>query len=204
VETSPGFDAPARFPSNGWLKRHPLRSAGSLGMVPPLPRSSGRLRLPAARLAALGCLRLAIPSSCPLFVPTSPGPGLGIILELVSRVSGRPLRRRWPGLSGSRATLVSLRPVLGPRSDRRTPSPCGAAAWPPLVSTTVAPTIEDFGARSHGIGTRCLRFAVEVARHHARLASGCWLGSAGRDSFTRRVAMKGFRVRVSSSFLELA
>ena len=32
--------------------------------------------------------------------------------------------------------------------------------------------------------------------HHARLASGCWPSSAGRDSFTRRVPMKGFRVRV--------
>jgi hypothetical protein len=89
---------------------------------------------------------------------------------------------------------------VGPRA----PSHYGASARPPLVSTTVAPASEDFGARSHGIGTRCLRFAVEVTRHRARLASGCWLGSAGRDSFTRRVATKGFRVRVSSSFLELA
>ena len=39
--------------------------------------------------------------------------------------------------------------------------------------------------------------------HHARLVSGCWPSSAGRDSLTRRVAIKGFCVRVTSSFLEL-
>src|ERR1035441_528397 len=62
---------------------------------------------------------------------------------------------------------------------------------------------EYFEAQSHGIRTRCLRFAVKVSFPHARLASGCWPSSAGRDSLTRRVAMKGFRVRVSFSFLEL-
>jgi hypothetical protein len=186
------------------MRRWPLPSPGSLGSVPLARRYSGTLRLPAAHLAALRCLRWAIPPFRPLFVPTSPGPELGIILELVSRVSNRQLRRKRPGLSGSRATLMSLRPVLGPRSDRDAPSHCDASARPPLVSTTVAPASKDLGARSHGIGTRCLRFAVEVARHRARLTSGCWLSSAGRDSFTRRVAMKGFRVRVSSSFLELA
>ena len=74
---------------------------------------------------------------------------------------------------------------------------------PRLCQQRWLPQAEDFGARSHGIGTRCLRFAVEVSFPHARLASGCWPSSAGRDSLTRRVAMKGFRVRVSSSFLEL-
>src|SRR6516165_8982758 len=103
------------FPSNGRLKRRPLRSAGSFGRVPLLPHYYGALRLPAARLAALRCLGLAIPSLCPLFVPTSSGPELGISLELVSRVSHRHSRRERQGLSGSRATLVSLRPVLGPR-----------------------------------------------------------------------------------------
>ena len=29
-------------------------------------------------------------------------------------------------------------------------------------------------------GTRCLRFAAPVTRHHARLASSCWSGSTGR------------------------
>ena len=73
VDTSTGSDAPAMFPSNGHLKRHPLHSAGSFGRVPPPQRYYGTLRLPVAHLAALRCLRLAIPSFRPLFVPTSLG-----------------------------------------------------------------------------------------------------------------------------------
>ena len=50
VSTVKGFDAPAMFPSNGVMTWRPLLSTGSLGMVPPLPRYYGTLRLPAARL----------------------------------------------------------------------------------------------------------------------------------------------------------
>jgi len=39
----------------------------------------------------------------------------------------------------------------------------------------------DFGARSHSVWSGWLRFAGEVTRHHARLASGGWPGSTGRD-----------------------
>ena len=59
------------------MRRHPLPSTGSLGLVPPLPRYYEVLRLPAAHFAALRCLRLAIPSLRPLFVP--PGPGRGAV-----------------------------------------------------------------------------------------------------------------------------
>ena len=45
-----GFDAPAMFPSNGVMTWRPLLSTGSLGMVPPLPRYYGTLRLPAVHL----------------------------------------------------------------------------------------------------------------------------------------------------------
>ena len=74
---------------------------------------------------------------------------------------------------------------------------------PRLCQQRWLPRAEDFGARSHGIGTRCLRFAMEVARHHARLASGCWPSFAGRDSLTRGVAMKGFRVQSLPPFSSL-
>src|SRR5271157_1743617 len=63
VDTSTGSDAPAMFPANGQLKRRPLHSAGSFGRVPPPQRYYGTLRLPAAHLAALRFLRLAIPVS---------------------------------------------------------------------------------------------------------------------------------------------
>src|SRR5208337_4590128 len=53
VGTVKGFDAPAMFPSNGVMTWRPLFSTGSLGMVPPLPRYYGTLRLPAVLLDAL-------------------------------------------------------------------------------------------------------------------------------------------------------
>ena len=59
------------------MRRHPLPSTGSLGLVPPLQRYYKVLRLPAAHFAALCFLRLAIPSLRPLFVP--PGPGRGAV-----------------------------------------------------------------------------------------------------------------------------
>ena len=59
------------------MRRHPLPSTGSLGLVPPLQRYYKVLRLPAAHFAALRFLRLAIPSLRPLFVP--PGPGRGAV-----------------------------------------------------------------------------------------------------------------------------
>src|SRR5208337_3390608 len=45
-----GFDAPAMFPCHGVMTWRPLRSTGSLGMVPPLQRSYGTLRRPAVHL----------------------------------------------------------------------------------------------------------------------------------------------------------
>ena len=59
------------------MRRHPLPSTGSLGLVPPLQRYYEVLRLPAAHFAALRFLRWAIPSLRPLFVP--PGPGRGAV-----------------------------------------------------------------------------------------------------------------------------
>ena len=60
--------------------------------------------------------------------------------------------------------------------------------------------VDDLGAQSHGIWPSCLRLAVEVARHHARLASGLWSHSTGGIR-TRRVPMKGFRLSRRPPFL---
>src|SRR5439155_8766780 len=67
----------------------PFSPRGPGGPVPPLQRYYGTLRLPAALLAALRCLRLAIPSCRPSFVPVGLGRGPRINRELVSRVSSR-------------------------------------------------------------------------------------------------------------------
>jgi hypothetical protein len=40
----------------------------------------------------------------------------------------------------------------------------------------------DFGTQCHGFNTRCLRFTKHVTVPNARLASGWWLASTGRES----------------------
>src|SRR5262245_8950233 len=56
----------------------------------------------------------------------------------------------------------------------------GEQARPPLARTAGAPTRRpNFGAEWAGSGTRCLRFARQVALEDARLASGCWPDSTG-------------------------
>src|SRR3974390_2732297 len=102
----------------------------------------------------------------PRFVPCSSPPArdgkLGISLELVA---GTPAGNHD---GNGRVSQVPERPscpyalFLDP-GGTETPGHCGVSTWPPLVSTTEAPAIKYFEARSHGIGTRCLRFAVEVS-----------------------------------------
>jgi len=86
------------------------------------------------------------------------------------------------------------------------PAPC---SWTPARPTYQALTVVrhgpthiqprglstrgNFGARSHGIGTGCLRFAVRLTPPHARLASGCPARLYQTGLVTRRVPTKGFR-----------
>jgi hypothetical protein len=85
-------------------------------MVPRVHRYYETLRLPSVPLAALRCLRLAIPPLRPVCSQRpDAGPWAG---ELLCRFPSRACQWRRTGLSGSRAPLVSLRPVLGPRWDR--------------------------------------------------------------------------------------
>jgi hypothetical protein len=98
------------------MRRCLLPSPGSLRSVPPVQRYYETLRLPSVPLAALRCLRLAIPPLRPVRSQRpDAGPWTG---ELVFRFPSRICQWRRTGLSGSRASLVSLRPVLGPRWDR--------------------------------------------------------------------------------------
>ena len=86
------------------------------------------------------------------------------------------------------------------------PAPCSSTpARPTYQVTTVGrrgpthilprrlSTSRNFGAPSHGIGTRCLRFAVRLTPPHARLASGCPARLYQAGLITRRVPKKGFR-----------
>ncbi len=180
VDTYTGFWAPDRFPSNGSLKRRPLPSAGCLGPVPPLPRSSEALRPPAVRLAVLRCLRLAIP---PLRLvraerPSPHGPGLrGVAVPVPEPELSVETTGSLRFLGHPCVPMPCPWTPLGPR----TPGPCGVSTWPPLVSTTKAPAKRRFrGSITRPWDWRStLRLAV--TRHDARLASGCLaqLGRAG-------------------------
>src|SRR5271157_4678072 len=64
------------------------------------------------------------------------------------------------------------------------------------------PTVASFGAQSHGFWSRCLRLEVEVTRHRARLASGCW-SHLCRTGFDPQGFYERFLNRDSSSFPEL-
>ena len=51
---------------------------------------------------------------------------------------------------------------------------------PQLQKRQLPPRMSYFGAQSHGLPARCLRFALVVTDAHARLASGWWPTLAGR------------------------
>ena len=189
------------LPSNGLVTRRPLPSAGSLGMVPRPRRYYEALRLPSARLAALRCLRSAIP---PLRLVCSRRPGAG---------------PRAPGswCSGSRAGDVSG----GGRGSQVPGDPSCASAlffdpggigrarpWRRADAVPANDKSEDSRDDLSRLNRTAWALAVYASQgglplRRARLASGCWPSSAGWDSFTHRVPMKGFRVRGSSSFPKL-
>ena len=56
------------------------------------------------------------------------------------------------------------------------------SAWPLQGETQRRSHGKTFEAQSHRFRTRCLRFAVIVTDHHARLASGRWSNPTRRDS----------------------
>jgi hypothetical protein len=58
----------------------------------------------------------------------------------------------------------------------------------------------NFGAQSHSVRSRCLRFAVTVARPHARLASRLLARLCRTGLVTRRVSTKGFTFCDDSPF----
>ena len=156
-----GFDAPAMFPSNGLMTRRPLPSAGSLGMVPPPPRYYETLRLPAARPAALRCLRLAVSRSHPRFAPVAAGcaghgPGVGHPVPPAGTCRGDDRVSQVPGEPSCPC------PVLRPRRDRVRQAIAAPRRGLRSVNNDGSRDMNHFGAQSHGSLTRCLRFAARV------------------------------------------
>ena len=102
-------------------------------------------------------------------------------------------RRRRPGVPSSWGTLMCLRPALRPRRDRDCQAITAVRHGPTCIQRRGLSTTGNIGARSHGIGARCLRFAVRFTPPHARLASGCPARLYQAGLATRRAPTKGFR-----------
>ena len=177
------------------MRRHPLPLTGSLGLVPPLQRYYEMLRLPAAHFAALRFLRLAIPSLRPWFVPPAPDAEPWINRELVGGISSRLARWKRQGLPGSRRNPCDHSPYS---SD---PGVTRQAEWTMSKLPGAAPaTDHDEGSPRvliSGLNRTAFDLAVYASQgwsptHHARLASGCWSGSTGRDWLPAGFHLRGF------------
>ena len=189
------------------MKWRPLPSAGSLGTVPLVHRYYETLRPPDSLLAALRCLRLAIPLERLSFVPVRlQTQSRRIIPEFAVPVAPDPVDFR--ELSGSpkfpgnphdhspcSSTPAGPSTRYGTRGQR-------TRHGPRTKAKRGLPTVASFGAQSHGFWSRCLRLEVEVTRHRARLASGCW-SQLCRTGFDPQGFYERFLNRNSSSFPEL-
>ena len=179
------------------MRRHPLPLTGFLGLVPPLQRYYEVLRLPAAHFAALRFLRLAIPSLRPWFVPPAPDAEPWINRELVGGISSRLARWKRQGLPSSRRNPCDHSPYS---SD---PGVTRQAEWTMSKLPGAAPaTDHDEGSPRvviSGLNRTAFDLAVYASQgwsptHHARLASGCWSGSTGRDWLPAGFHLKGFKL----------
>ena len=166
-------------------------------MVPPLPRYSEVLRLPAAHFAALRCLRWAIPSLRPWFVP--PGPGRGAVDQ--SGVGRRYLQP--PGSMETTGVPSSRRCPCDHSPYSSDPGVTRQAEWTMSELPGAAPaTDHDEGSPRvviSGLNRTAFDLAVYASQgwlptHHARLASGCWSGSTGRDWLPAGFHLKGFKL----------
>lgn len=144
---------------------------------------------------------------------------------LACTLLGSFVSRRWRrDLPGSWGTLVRMPWSLTPVSRRASalwpvPTACATMLPSAVLKASASTTICSFGAQSHGLLTRCLRFAATVARvliyGHAKLAPGGWHTFAGRafhplGSFmkfqlrclTLRPPHPGFAWRTSTDHIE--
>jgi hypothetical protein len=120
-------------------------------------------------------------------------------LELWDWQPQRQLERwRRQDLPGSWKTLLCLRPVLRPRQDRRIrPIRCADVAPAPSTAKTRCKNT-NFGAQSHGLGTRCLRFAQPVARAGRKTRFWLLASSTRRDWLPAGFQRKVFKLLPTS------
>ena len=186
---------PPCTPPAGLSLDAPLPSTGSSRVeFPGLVGTIKALRLPAARLAALRFLRLAIPREHSPFAPDTAeccrvGPGVGHPVAPAGissmETTGSPTFLGNP---------MCLCPALRPRRDRRV-RPLRHADAAPALTTTKAPTIPL--SRLNHTASALAVYASQggLPHHHARLASGCRPGSTGR-AFHPQGSNKRFQTHV--------
>ena len=123
-----------------------------------------------------------------------PSAAAGGLLELVTRYL-RPGFRQWKRqdlLRSWRTPIVLLPCSPTPAGPTHQAIRCIGAA--PAMSTAKAPTNVAFEARSHGFGTSCLRFAVQVTRTPRKTRFRLLARLFRTGLVTRRVPSKGFKL----------
>ena len=134
--------------------------------------------------------------------PPAPDAEPWINRELVGGISSRRARWKRQGLPSSRRNPCDHSPYS---SD---PGVTRQAEWTMSELPGAAPaTDHDEGSTRvliSGLNRTAFDLAVYASQgwsptHHARLASGCWSGSTGRDWLPAGFHLKGFKLRLSSS-----
>jgi hypothetical protein len=169
------------FPPLGPPIGSALPFTGSSEASSPAAAVLWRCATPWAPLAALRCLRLAIPCGAPVVsLPTVQTPNRGPGARNPVPTSGTYPQGGRQGLPGSRATRCPYALFFDPgRTACTRPLSCGGTA--PARSTTKAPTtIHLSGLHSTAWELAVYASSGRLPAHDAKLASGCWPGSAGR------------------------
>ena len=196
VHMTSDFKASVMLPSSRSMTWHPLLSTGSLGVVPPLQRYYGTLRLPAARLSSFRILHEPIPLCRPWFDPLGrerPTGGQGVV------GSGLPIRIDDGNVGGSQVPWKpwwSLSVLFDPGRIRQ-------AEWTKSKLPDTAPAcVHDEGSRRlvlSGLNHTTFDLTVYASQDGSptttqdSLLAGPTLPGGIR---TRRVSAKGFRVQV--------
>ena len=133
------FDALAWFPTSSPQRGGPFSPRGPGGPVPPPRRYYGTLRLPSVLLAALRCLRLAIPPPRRAFAPGDRRRAIAGIGALVIRAPEPELSVETDGSPRFPGTPHVPWPCSPTPAGPGTPGHCGVSAWPPRLTSTRAP-----------------------------------------------------------------